>query len=404
VPFLVHGDTAWSLLVNLTLAEAEEYLDDCQAKGFNAVIANLIEHSFTINTAPQNANGDAPFTGTAFQSATVTAYFDHVLAVVQAAAARGIVVFLEPCYLGFEGGSEGWHAEIEAASAGQAEAWGAFVGALLADEPNIVYVMFGDYEPASAARTASIVAGIQGADSSHTLYGAHYGSPSHSGHDAINAWDTWDFCYKKVDGYMHHEALDGYAADFGPCIMGEAQYENNPTDPADQEQLRRQAWGFLLSGGIGGHFYGNAKIWGFGNSVHFDGNDWADSANDPGRLSMAHVLAFFAAIPWHTLVPDTSSALVTAGRGTLLSAAYVTAAKSADSTVAAIYAPGSITVDLTQMAGSGAVTARWYDPTDGSFTAATGSPIAQGSHAFVASSEVGNNSGGDPDWVLLLET
>jgi hypothetical protein len=39
-PFLVQGDTAWSLIANLDYADAIRYLDDRRAKGFNAIIVN----------------------------------------------------------------------------------------------------------------------------------------------------------------------------------------------------------------------------------------------------------------------------------------------------------------------------------------------------------------------------
>src|SRR5262249_4304143 len=43
-PFLVRGDSAWSLIVELSDADTTKYLDDRRARGFNAVLVNLIEH------------------------------------------------------------------------------------------------------------------------------------------------------------------------------------------------------------------------------------------------------------------------------------------------------------------------------------------------------------------------
>lgn len=37
VPFLYHADTAWQLFTKLTLAEAEQYLEDRRTKGFTAL-------------------------------------------------------------------------------------------------------------------------------------------------------------------------------------------------------------------------------------------------------------------------------------------------------------------------------------------------------------------------------
>ena len=46
-PFLVQGDTCWSLIANLDYAEAIAYLDNRRAKGFNTLLVNLIEHLFS---------------------------------------------------------------------------------------------------------------------------------------------------------------------------------------------------------------------------------------------------------------------------------------------------------------------------------------------------------------------
>ena len=63
-------------------------------------------------------------------------------------------------------------------------------------------------------------------------------------------------------------------------------------------------------------------------------------------------------------------------------------------------ASATLTVAMTNFAGP--VTARWYDPTAGTFTSISGSPFANtGSRNFTTP---GNNSDGDPDWVLVLQT
>ena len=45
-PFLIHGDTPWSLISGLTKEEAEQYLENRRQTGFNSIIVNLIEHKF----------------------------------------------------------------------------------------------------------------------------------------------------------------------------------------------------------------------------------------------------------------------------------------------------------------------------------------------------------------------
>ena len=50
---------------------------------------------------------------------------------------------------------------------------------------------------------------------------------------------------------------------------------------------------------------------------------------------------------------------------------------------------------------AGSVTARWYDPTRGTYTTIAGSPLANtGAQRFAPP---GNNADGDGDWALVLE-
>jgi hypothetical protein len=60
----------------------------------------------------------------------------------------------------------------------------------------------------------------------------------------------------------------------------------------------------------------------------------------------------------------------------------------------------TLTIDMTKLSGS--TTARWYDPTKGSYTAISGSPFPNtGTRKFTPPS---NNGSGDGDWVLVLTT
>src|SRR5689334_21323605 len=59
-PFLVVGDSAWSLIAQPGEAEIDRYLDDRAQRGFNAVIVNLIEHRFCTHP-PLTHAGLAPF-------------------------------------------------------------------------------------------------------------------------------------------------------------------------------------------------------------------------------------------------------------------------------------------------------------------------------------------------------
>jgi Putative collagen-binding domain of a collagenase len=57
-----------------------------------------------------------------------------------------------------------------------------------------------------------------------------------------------------------------------------------------------------------------------------------------------------------------------------------------------------LTVNMAQF--KSAVTARWYDPTNGTYTTITGSPFAN--NGAMIFTPPGANSTGDPDWILVL--
>lgn len=155
----------------------------------------------------------------------------------------------------------------------------------------------------------------------------------------------------------------------------------------------------MLSGGTG-QLYGNANTW-------WIGGNWLNELDTTGVTQLGYGTKLFSAYPWYNLVPDQNHTVVTAGYGTFVAAmpllsnnSYVTAASTSDGQLAMAYIPmqETITVDLSQL--SGQVTASWYDPTLGTYTAVSGSPFANsGTMQFTPP---GTHSDGAADWVLVL--
>ncbi|HEY3498575.1 MAG TPA: DUF4038 domain-containing protein [Polyangiaceae bacterium] len=395
-PFLIHGDTAWSAIVNLTQAEMLTYLDDCQTRGFTAVVVNLFD-AFFATDPPNDRYGNAPFVGTQFQSAITTAYKNNALFFTRAAKARSIAVIIDPAYQGFDGGEQGFYTACQAATDAQMRSVGAEIGTTFKNERNIIFSMFGDYNPPSHARVNALRAGIT---STHprALFGAHFG-PDVSGHDVATAWkQDWDWIYR-YGGFVDSQVTDGFnIATVKPVVFSEGWYEGENSSTA--LDIRRQAWGAMF-GGACGHCYGHRDIWGFGNGL-FQVGSWqnaiANTANVAiARTQMAHLLAFFASRPWYLLVPDQGNTFITAGRGTGGTAGYVPAAVASDGSFAGAYLPtgstgGAITVNKARM--SGAFSWTWVNCRTGATSGGASGVAASGTMDITAPD--GN------DWALRM--
>jgi hypothetical protein len=390
-PFFLTGDAAWSLIAELPLEDAVAYLDDREAKGFNFLMVNLIEHEFASN-APLNYYGEAPFSGAPFSSPNES-YFAHADQVVAAAETRGIVVLLDPVYLGYQCGSQGWCQEIAAATMSEMRNWGRYVGARYSAFDNIVWLIGGDADPTPVAdKLREVVAGIREFDTVH-LITAHNQPET----EAVDPWlgDDWVevnsvYTYSTV---LYGRCRDAYArSPIVPYFLLESAYENEHS--STPQNLRAQSYWAALAGAFG-HVFGNCPIWHFGSSSSWCGlTDWEGELDSPGSFSMQHYRRLFESRRWTELVPDLNSTVLVAGSGSYGSVTYATAASAADgsSIIAYLPTPRTVTIDPGALTGS-EIRAWWYDPSDGS--AAEIGVFPNQVQPFVAPS-------GD-DWVLVVD-
>jgi hypothetical protein len=190
-------------------------------------------------------------------------------------------------------------------------------------------------------------------------------------------------------------------------LFSEGNYEgeDNYGGPATtNETLRRQQLWTLTSGGAG-EFTGS--------------QDWQFNAGWQTRLDTVWISQaqkirnFFSGLNWQLLVPDDTNPVVTAGRGTKITADgyrdvlandYVTAAQAPDKSQTVVYVPTSlsgastvrtITLNLAKLPAS--YTAQWVDPTDTTVTQAA---------TIDAAGQVttpGLHSDGTRDWLLVIK-
>jgi hypothetical protein len=418
VPVLVIGDAPQSLGGQLNWTQQTTYFSDRQAKGFNAVWINLLCTKYTSCRADGKASSFvAPFTSGCCPanydlSTPNNTYFALYDATINLAASCGITVFLDPIETG------GWLTALQNNGSTKAFDYGVYVGNRYKNFPNIVWFHGNDFDhyivSTDNALVGQVMAGIASVDSNHLqtieLMAAKTGtnSDNYSNQDTdLSAYCGADLAYSYAPTY--NVVLNAYnSSPTTPVFLGEGNYEfenlkRYSGGPTDTYLLRETAYWTLTSGGIGGYLYGNQYTW----TSNWT-SDQAARLNTPGAAQIAHINTLFNGLQWWNLIPDQSHAVVTAGYGTYTTGnseprnnTYCSTAASADGRLALTYCPAHTTLTVAISTFSGAVTARWYDPSNGTFTAISGGPFPNsGSRDFTMP---GNNADGNPDWVLLLQ-
>lgn len=413
-PFFLLIKRADHLIEKLTLAQAVAHANAFPQ--FSAFMVQLIARFFADEDADNEA-GVLPFSGTIsgghFDLTTPNdAYFDHAVDVVNALGARNRLVFLRPLYPGFEGSGNGYETAIDANGDSSCQDYGEYLGTKFAACPNLIWVYFGDNTSATmVSRMNALRTGIESTDRADRLTTVHLETASTSdstGTGGVSGWTTTPITAtyslntafpptsENYNQNPHGRALTAYASATRPLIeiepMGEAGPGVSGNDVLTGADYRSLIWQIHLSGSVHTVLYQTATA--------------AEEDDDsPGQQACAH-LATLLRSRFHELVPNTGSGLVTSGGGNVGEASYKCRALTADATLGIVHIRdgSTVTLNLAVMAGTGNVTARYYDPSSGVFTTAPGSPFAQGSQVFVASSDVGTNDDGDDDWILVLET
>jgi hypothetical protein len=371
-PFFIHGDTPWSLEVQCTHAQIDAYLDDRRARGFNAILFQCMEHWFSSQTPPwRNAqSGALPFTNVNDFATTVEAYWRTVDHIVDGAKARGIACFITHSYLGFGGGEQGWNAEVNAQSATQLRAWGAWLARRYA-QGNVVWVAGGDFNPPTPSHQWAIHEGIRSVRGTDLM----------SGHGARNteAWTVWNglpgfnlnAIYCDVDGVAWDDAQAAYARSGPmPFFLIEGGYGGAESDAV----VRMQVWQAVL-GGACGHFFGSYPVWGLGEPKANWGIGAAQALSpsylgSTATVQVGHVRSLLASRAWWRLAPANGTTLVTSALGS--GAARVCPALADDRSFAMVWTPSrAVTVNLAALAPA-RLRARWYHPQTGALADADG--------------------------------
>ena len=387
-PFFYHADTAWNLPKKLTLAEANEYLDDRIARGFTAIQIQAISKEQGPVT---NRDGQPPFDPPDDLLKPNERYWKHLDRVLDAARQRGLLVAVAPVWIRWGGqDKEGWRNQL---TDDNARPYGRFLGSRYKRFDNILWILGGDADPKEKAPAIhELAAGLKDT-APHHLLTAH-NAPEHASAEffADARWLDVNlaYSYREVQPHVLAEYTRGRAR---PIVLGESGYEEESNDRrgGDAYRMRRQAYGALLSGACG-HAFGQKHVW------RFDA-EWRQALDSPATRHMAHLKTLFATLPWHRLVPDANGELVVEGRGKAGGVDYVCAARGDDGTLALVYLPQRRRVVLDASKLAKGASARWFDPTSGRSTEAVREDVG-GRWRFEPPEK---NAAGDGDFVLVIK-
>lgn len=377
-PFFVNGDTAWCAITQLSTAQMTTYLEDCQARGFNAVIVELIERGYSDNI-PNTYDGIAPFTTPGNFTTQNNSYFARADHFVSEAKRLGILVMMWPLYWGV---GDGWSGILPA----DPQAWGAWVATRYTPYGNVMWFHGGDVIASDLTVYDDLAAGINSVASGQ-LHGYH-AARTQSAYTAVNGRSWFDPPYginnvytNDTNGVTTPAATEYGRATVRPVIMLESYYEGDGTGtPAS---CRRDLWQ-AICGGLTGHCYGNHDIWTFGGP----GYDAAFSSHyaDTGRTHMQHANTLLALYAWQTLVPKNDTSVISSSLGT--DPNKVAPSLAADGSFGFIFVPSSQTVTLVKSAFSPSnIRVRLYDPTAGTFSPHTASTSNAGTLSVATGGE-----------------
>lgn len=413
IPFLIAGDSPQPMVAKASAADAAVFFEDRQAHGFNAMWINILSAGPYYYSPDDGSTYDGirPFTSYLPGGMDIArydlakpnnAYFARVDQILSLASDHHMVVFLNPIETG------GWLSTLRNNGRAAAYAYGRYLGNRYKRFANIIWLNGNDFNtwknPVDDDLVTAVALGIKSVDPVHLQTielnvetSSSFDDPAWFRIISLNSTYTYSPTYFQMWHSYNQTPI-------APTFFVEGHYDlsvdlDHPKDYGTPLVLRRQEYWATLSGGKG-QLYGN------GYTCYFMPG-WKYFVDTVGVSQFVIWHAFFSSLPWQDLVPDEGHSVVTAGLGSLgnlgtrvSTSDFAIASKTPDGAFVVVYMPTAreITVNMASM--NAPATARWFDPTNGAYTAIPGGPFANtGMRQFAPP---GYNHDGDGDWVLLL--
>jgi Protein of unknown function (DUF4038)/Putative collagen-binding domain of a collagenase len=336
------------------------------------------------------------------------------------AQANGITIGFVIANIGDDVNSSVWFGHSWTTA--QWTSWATLIGTRYKNTPNLIWLAGNDmFSPYSDSILEAVQSGLSAAVDSHLIapwycaettsrYDTSANDPADWGlsHSAFNFGYTYNAGYRVIE-YAYGEVGNEGAARPLAVIWGDGYFYQGGTtySPTLDRAMRQETWWTLASGARG--FLTEAENvypW-TSTSLAAVSSNWFFANN------LGNIVRYFTSLPsWYQLLPDLTSSLVTGGRGTRVSGyasggsggsyepaftnSWVAASITPSGSLAMLYLPNATTITINQSLMQSGYTATWVDPVSGAT-----SPATPGS--TYNSTAQGNNSQGDPDWVLVLQ-
>lgn len=374
-PFFWLGDTAWELFHRLTFEEAEFYLKNRAAKGFNVIQSVALAEFDGLTQADQQ--GQLPLINNDPNKPNEL-YFQHVERVIDKANQLGLYIGLLPTW--GDKFNKKWGVGPEIFTPENAKIYGEYLGKKFKNK-KIIWILGGDRSPENQNHTRIIeamAAGIKAAVGDAQLISYHpMGASYSSKYFHKESWLNVNM-FQSGHGEKNSKNYLMIRNDYNlsppkPTLDGEPRYEDHPVNWKPELgyfndfDARQAAYWALLSGACG-HTYGCHDIWQFFN---FDRNppvsvartNWKIAVDFPGAFQMGYMKKFIESLPWTTLIPDQS----VIKNENPEDAGYLISAFSKNKDLLVAYTPygRSLKIDLNQFSAK-SLTAYWFNPRDAS--------------------------------------
>ncbi|MBR4899646.1 MAG: DUF4038 domain-containing protein [Victivallales bacterium] len=407
-PFFYLADTAWELFHRLTFEEADTYLQNRAAKGFNVIQAVALAECDGLNQPDRN--GHKPLADND-PTRPNEPYWQHVDAVVKRANELGLYIGLLPTW--GDKWNKKWGAGPEIFTPENARAYAKWLANRYRDNA-IIWILGGDRPIENDLHrqiTEAFAEGLREGDG-----GSHLITFHPTGGQSSSIWfadsNVLDI-HMIQSGHSHGpQALKLLRNDWSltsprPFINGEPAYEAHPNNFQggyegwlDESDVRRDLY-YTICSGAAGYTYGAHPIWQFCNPllnppINQPRMTWRKALELPGVKQLAIAKKLLEELP--TILREPADSFLNTQDKSILPAV---ACRDAEGLWALIYLPDSQTVDINlAILSKYPAEAMFINPRTGQITATEQLAATETTHRFIPPASFDNTR----DSLLLLKT